>query len=72
MGLYAPAKTPEAIVKKLDDVAAKIVENREFQKKNAEMDMILSFAGSAAFKKEMGQFKENVSAFFVEQGLVKK
>jgi len=72
MGLYTPTKTPEAIVKKLDEVVAKIVEDKEFQKKNAEMDMILSFAGSAAFKKEMGQFKENVSAFFVEQGLVKK
>lgn len=72
MGLYAPAKTPEAIVKKLDDVVAKIVEDKEFQKKNQEMDMILAFAGTAAFKKDMGQFKENVSAFFVEQGLVKK
>jgi tripartite-type tricarboxylate transporter receptor subunit TctC len=72
MGLYAPAKTPEAIVKKLDDVVARIVEDKEFQKKNAEMDMILAFAPSAAFQKDMGLFKENVTAFFKEQGLVKK
>jgi tripartite-type tricarboxylate transporter receptor subunit TctC len=72
MGLYAPAKTPETIVKKLDDVVAKTVEDKEFQKKNAEMDMILAFAGSAAFQKDMGLFKENVTAFFKEQGLVKK
>jgi tripartite-type tricarboxylate transporter receptor subunit TctC len=72
MGLYAPTKTPDAIVKQINDVAAKIVEDKEFQKKNTEMDMILAFEGSGAFQKEMGQFKENVSTFFVEQGLVKK
>jgi hypothetical protein len=59
-------------VKRLNDVVGRIVEDKEFQKKNTEMDMILAFAGSAAFQKDMGQFKENVSAFFVEQGLVKK
>jgi hypothetical protein len=53
-------------------VVARIVEDKEFQKKNTEMDMILAFEGSAAFQKEMDRFKENVSAFFVEQGLVKK
>jgi tripartite-type tricarboxylate transporter receptor subunit TctC len=72
MGLYAPTKTPDTIVKKLNDVVARIVEDKEFQKRNTEMDMILAFAGSAAFQKDMGRFKENVSAFFVEQGLVKK
>jgi hypothetical protein len=59
-------------VKRLNDVVGKIAEDKEFQKKNTEMDMILAFEGSAAFRKEMGRFKENVSAFFVEQGLVKK
>jgi tripartite-type tricarboxylate transporter receptor subunit TctC len=72
MGLYAPAKTSDAIVKKVNDVVARIVEDKEFQKKNTEMDMILAFEGSAGFQKEMDRFKENVSAFFVEQGLVKK
>jgi tripartite-type tricarboxylate transporter receptor subunit TctC len=72
MGLYAPKKTPDAVVKKLNEVVAKIVEDKDFQKRNTDMDMILTFEGSADFKKEMDQFKENVSAFFVEQGLIKK
>ena len=72
MGLYAPTKTPDTIVKKLNDVVARIVEDKEFQKKNTEMDMILAYEGSAAFQKDIGLFKENVTAFFKEQGLVKK
>lgn len=72
MGLYAPTKTPDTIVKKLNDVVARIVEDKEFQKKNSEMDMILAYEGSAAFQKDIGLFKENVTAFFKEQGLVKK
>ena len=72
MGLYAPTKTPDTIVKKLNDVVARIVEDKEFQKKNTEMEMILAFAGSSAFQKDIGLFKENVTTFFKEQGLVKK
>jgi tripartite-type tricarboxylate transporter receptor subunit TctC len=70
--LYAPKKTPDEIVKRLDDVVRKIVEDKEFQKKNVEMDMVLAYSDSALFQKEINQFKENVSAFFKDQGLVKK
>jgi tripartite-type tricarboxylate transporter receptor subunit TctC len=69
--LYAPKKTPQAVVKKIEDVMAKIVEDKEFQKKNDDMDMTLAYSRSADFQKELEKFKENVSAFFVEQGLVK-
>jgi tripartite-type tricarboxylate transporter receptor subunit TctC len=72
VALYAPKKTPDEIIKKLDDVVRKIVEDKDFQKKNLEMDMILAHSDSALYQQELGQFKENVSTFFKEQGLVKK
>jgi tripartite-type tricarboxylate transporter receptor subunit TctC len=70
--LFAPKKTPDEIVKRLDDVVRKIVEDKDFQKKNADMDMVLAYSDSASFQKELNQFKENVSAFFKDQGMVKK
>ena len=72
VALYAPKKTPEAILKKIDDVVRKIVADKAFQKKNVEMDMAIAHLDSAALQAELGRFKTNVSSFLQEQGLVKK
>ena len=70
--LFAPKKTPDEIVKRLDDVVRRVVEDKDFQKKNADMDMVLAYSDSVSFQQELNQFKENVSTFFKDQGLVKK
>jgi tripartite-type tricarboxylate transporter receptor subunit TctC len=70
--LYAAKNTPDEIVKRINEVVRKIVEDKEFQKKNAEMDMVLAYEDSPSFQKELGRFKENVSTFFKEQGMVKQ
>ena len=72
VGLFAPKKTPPEIVKRLDDAVRKIVQDKEFQKKNAEMDMPVAHLDSAALQQELGRFKTNVSSFYKEQGLFKE
>jgi tripartite-type tricarboxylate transporter receptor subunit TctC len=72
VSLYGPNKLPDDVVKKLNDVMGKIVTDKDFQKKNADMDMILAYENSDSLQKEMDQFKQDVSDFFKEQGLVKK
>jgi tripartite-type tricarboxylate transporter receptor subunit TctC len=72
VALYGPKKLPDGVVKKLDDTVRKIVADKEFQKKNAEMDMIIAYEDATGFQNEMSRFKENVSTFFKEQGMVKK
>jgi tripartite-type tricarboxylate transporter receptor subunit TctC len=70
-GLYAPRKTPDEIVKKLDDVVRKIAEDKEFQDKNKAMDMPVEYEDAASFEKYLVHYKENIQSFFKNEGLVK-
>jgi tripartite-type tricarboxylate transporter receptor subunit TctC len=72
VSLYGPKKLPDEVVRKLNDVMGKIVADKDFQKKNADMDMILAYENSDALQKEMDDFKQNVTDFLKDQGLVKK
>lgn len=71
LGLYAPKKMPDEIVKKLDDTIRKILEDKEFQEKNKGMDMAVDYDDTASFEKYLANFKTNAQSFFKEQGLVK-
>ncbi len=72
VSLFAPKKTPDAILKRIDEVVRKIVADKEFQKKTLHMDMAIAHLDSAGLQAELGKFKTNVGAFFKEQGLVKQ
>jgi tripartite-type tricarboxylate transporter receptor subunit TctC len=71
LGLFAPKKTPDEIIKKLDDTVRKILDDKEFQEKNKAMDMPVDYDDSAAFEKYLANYKTTAQAFFKEQGLVK-
>jgi tripartite-type tricarboxylate transporter receptor subunit TctC len=71
LGLFAPKKTPDEVVKKLDDTIRKILDDKEFQEKNKAMDMPVDFDGPADFEKYLANYKRNAQAFFKEQGMVK-
>ena len=70
-GLYAPKKTPDEVIKKLDDVVRKIAEDKEFQDKNKAMDMPIEYEDTAAFEKYLVHYKENIQSFFKSEGMVK-
>jgi tripartite-type tricarboxylate transporter receptor subunit TctC len=70
-GLYAPPKTPDEIVKKLEAAARKVVEDPEFQSKNKAMDIPLEYEDTAAFEKYLVRYKENIQSFFKAEGLAK-
>jgi len=72
LGLFASKKTPDEIVKKLDDTIRKVLENKEFQEKNRAMEMPVDFDGPADFEKYLANYKKNAQTFFREQGMVKK
>ncbi len=69
--VFAPKKTPDEIVKKLDDVVHRIVQDKEFQAKNRSLDLSLSYQDSAGFEKYLAQWKVDMLSFFKEQGMVK-
>ena len=70
-GLYAPPKTPDEIVKKLEATVRKIVEDPEFQNKNKVMDIPVEYEGTAAFEKYLVRYKESIQTFFKSEGLIK-
>lgn len=70
--LFAPKKTPDEIVNKLDEVVRKLCADKEFQTKNRNLDLQLAYEGPAGFEKYMNQWKAEMMAFFVEQGMTKK
>ena len=71
LGLFAPKKTPDEIVKRLDETMRKILDDKEFQEKNKAMDMPVDYDDAASFEKYLAQYKTTAQAFFKEQGLVK-
>jgi len=71
VGLFAPKKTPPDILKKIDEAVHRIVDEKAFQARNKEMDMVIAYQDSASYEKELAQFKSNTMAFFKEQGMVK-
>jgi tripartite-type tricarboxylate transporter receptor subunit TctC len=71
LGLFAPKKTPDEIVKKIDDTIRKILDDKEFQEKNKAMDMPVDYDDAASFEKYLAHYKMTAQAFFKEQGLVK-
>ena len=71
-GLFGPKGTPDEVVKKIDEVVHRILDDKEFQTKCRNMDLQLSYADPATFAKSIAQTKEELAAFFKEEGLVKK
>jgi len=71
LGMFAPKKTPDEIVKKLEDTIRKVLDDKEFQEKNRAMDMPVDYDDAAAFEKYLANYKTTAQAFFKEQGFVK-
>jgi tripartite-type tricarboxylate transporter receptor subunit TctC len=71
LGVFAPKGTPNDIVKKINDVVAKISEEADFRSKINGMGTQLIFEDTESFEKLIKQYKENLRVFFKEEGLVK-
>ena len=70
-GLYAPNKTPDEIVRKLEDAVRRVVADKEFENRNRVMDMPVEFEDTASFEKYLARYKENLQNFFKSEGLLK-
>jgi tripartite-type tricarboxylate transporter receptor subunit TctC len=71
LGIFAPKATPDDIVKKLNDVVAKIAQDADFRAKIHNMGTQVLFENTQAFEKSINQYKESLQVFFKEEGLVK-
>lgn len=71
LGVFAPKGTPDSVVKKLNDVIAKVSQDPDYRAKVHGMGIQVSFEETNAFAKAIGQYTANLQAFFKEEGLVK-
>lgn len=71
LGVFAPKGTPDSVVKKLNDVIAKVSQDPDYRAKVHGMGIQVSYEETNAFAKAIGQYTANLQAFFKEEGLVK-
>ncbi|MDD1751441.1 MAG: tripartite tricarboxylate transporter substrate binding protein [Methanothrix sp.] len=71
LGVFAPKGTPDEIIKKLNDVIARIAQEPQFRAKIHGMGTQVSFEDTKSFEKSINQYKDALQVFFKEEGLTK-
>lgn len=69
--IFAPKGTPEDIVKKLNEVAAKVSLEPGFRSKLMDLGILPSYEETKSFEVSIEKEKKELQAFFKEEGLVK-
>jgi tripartite-type tricarboxylate transporter receptor subunit TctC len=72
LGIFAPKKTPNEVIKKLEATIHKIFsEDKVFQNKSKELDSVLFYEEGSSFEKALVQYKANLYTFYKEEGMIK-
>ena len=71
ISLYAPRKTPDEVISKLDEVVRKVTEDKVFLDRIRELDSLVTYENTAVFDKTQARYKTDLQVFFKEQGMVK-
>ncbi len=69
--VFAPKGTPDDIIKKFTDAAAKVSQEPAFRSKLMELGILPAFQETKAFEATVEKEKTELQAFFKEEGLVK-
>jgi tripartite-type tricarboxylate transporter receptor subunit TctC len=71
LGLFGPARLPDAIVQRLDQSIARIAASPAFREKVHAMNIITLYKNAAAFQKATFRDRDNLERFFAEMGAYK-
>jgi tripartite-type tricarboxylate transporter receptor subunit TctC len=71
VGLNGPKGLPEGIVAKLDSLVGRICKEQDFQTKIRNIPLQMAYENSATYDKTSNKYRDNILAFFKEEGLVK-
>ena len=72
LGVVAPKGLPDDIAARIDNLVTTICKEPDFQTKIRNATLQMYNLNSAAYQAHLAGYKENVLAFFKEEGLVKK
>lgn len=70
-GVWGPKGMPDSIVKKLNDVVAKVSKDDDFKSKSKNIGSEIDYEDTAAFQKTIQQYRSNVAAFWKAEGVTK-
>lgn len=70
-GVFAPKRTPDTIVRKLDKAIEKTTNEPDFVEKVDRMYNVVMYESTEVFRNNIVQYKANIGAFFKELGYVK-
>lgn len=71
LGLFGPKALPPDLVKKLEELVARITREPEFINKMKSLTIQTAYKNSAAYEQAVLRDRDNLEAFFREQGLYK-
>ncbi len=71
LAFVGPKGLPNELVEKLEKVAATISREEDFQTRMKNIPMQVMYDNSADYEKLINKYKQNILAFFKEEGLVK-
>jgi tripartite-type tricarboxylate transporter receptor subunit TctC len=71
LGLFATKSLPDDIVQKLDGLVARIVKEPKFIEKMRETSIQVAYKDAAEYRKAVIRDRDNLEAFFKQQGLYK-
>ncbi len=71
LGLNGPKALPQEMVDKLESLVAKICAEQGFQSRMSNIPLQMMHENSTTYEKSLLKFKDDILAFFKEEGLVK-
>jgi len=71
LGLNGPKSLPQEIVEKLDSLVGRICKEQDFQTRMRNIPLQMIYENSAGYEQVDMKYKDNILAFFKEEGLVK-
>jgi tripartite-type tricarboxylate transporter receptor subunit TctC len=70
-GIFAPKGTPDPVIRKISDAMEKVSQEKDYRDKMHKMGTQVLFEDTKAFEKTVNLYKDNLHAFFKEEGLIK-
>lgn len=72
LGLFGPKDLPESVARRLDELVSKIVAEPKFAGRAKEMSIQVAYKDSASYRPALARDRDNLEAFFTQQGMYKK
>ena len=71
LGVFVPKATSEDLVRRIEDMVAKVTKEPQFAARMKEMSIQVAYKDAASYRRAVVRDRDNLEVFFREQGLLK-